>query len=227
MPGQLRGLQFPCPFWPSALEKLEGYFYLAPRVDFIGHYEKQEVQATSPSRGVGGVVDVAGDRGRERGLCFTWGAREQPALCPEQSGQVQVAKRNLRLRAEDPGSGRRPQSRPVGTPGCHSAVPGLTVPSPPGLSSWAWLGCVSPTPPTLGLASDALSRRLLGGRGRATGLARGSMFRASGGRVGLRPISLETRPHWTVKGILRTEPRGVLCDESGHGHSTRMDSAGA
>lgn len=147
MPGQLRGLQFPCPFWPSALEKLEGYFYLAPRVDFIGHYEKQEVQATSPSRGVGGVVDVAGDRGRERGLCFTWGAREQPALCPEQSGQVQVAKRNLRLRAEDPGSGRRPQSRPVGTPGCHSAVPGLTVPSPPGLSSWAWLGCVSPTPP--------------------------------------------------------------------------------
>lgn len=84
-----------------------------------------------------------------------------------------------------------------------------------------------PHPPTLGLASDALIRRLLGGRGRATGLARGSVFRVSCGRVGLRPVSLESRPHWTVKGILRTEPRGVLCDESGHGHSTHMDSARA
>ena len=60
VPGQLWGLQFPCPFWPSALEKLEGYFYLAPWVDFIGHYEKQEVQATSPRRGMGGAVDVVG-----------------------------------------------------------------------------------------------------------------------------------------------------------------------
>ena len=80
-----------------------------------------------------------------------------------------------------------------------------------------------PHPPTLCLASDSLSRRLL----RATGLARGSVFRVFCGRVGLRPVSLESRPHWTVKGILRTEPRGVLCDESGHGHSTHMDSAGA
>lgn len=34
----------------GALKELEGYFYVAPWVDFIGHYEKQEVQATSPSR---------------------------------------------------------------------------------------------------------------------------------------------------------------------------------
>ena len=114
MPGQLWGRQSPCPFWPGALEKLEGYFYLAPRVDFIGHYEKQEVQATSPSSGVGGAADVAGDRGRERGLCFTWGAWEQPALCPELSGQVQVAKRSLWLRARTRAAGRGHRAGPSG-----------------------------------------------------------------------------------------------------------------
>lgn len=53
------------------------------------------------------------------------------------------------------------------------------------------------------------------------------MSRVSGGRVGLRPVCLETRPPWTGMGIPRTEPRGVLCDKSGQRHLTRTDSAPA
>ena len=80
VPGQLWGLQFPCPFWPSALEKLEGYFYLAPWVDFIGHYEKQEVQATSPRRGVGGAVDAAGTEDRSE-VCALPGVARSGRHC--------------------------------------------------------------------------------------------------------------------------------------------------
>lgn len=90
------------------------------------------------------------------------------------------------------------------------SLAGLCLPLSPLLSAWL---------------QTPFGRRPLGGHGRATGLAKGSVSHVSGGRVGLRPVSLETRPPWTVMGILRTESWGVLCDESGRRHSIRMDSA--